>query len=111
MFFKKWKSRKQLLKEIEELKAARTVYLDRWMDKCDSYNSIIKQIQTLKAVCIDNKSDIGEEIPLGVRDCLCKQLAKELFQYISIEKYAYAPTDPLFHGEIKYIATIKIVDD
>lgn len=111
MFFKKRKSRKQLLQEIEELKAMRTEYLDRWMDKCDSYNSVLKQIRTITASCIHNSrgyDDIQNQV--AIEDCLCKQLAKELLPYISFEKYAYAPIDPYFHGETKYIATIKVVE-
>jgi hypothetical protein len=38
-------------------------------------------------------------------------LAKELIPYITYESYTYAPTDEFWHGEVKYIGTIKIVAD
>lgn len=108
-FFKKRKSRKQLLQEIEELIKMRSEYLERWMDKCDSYNAVIKKIKTISATCIMNRyADESDESI--VKNCLCEQLAKELLPYISIEEYKYAPVDPHFHGEVKYIATINIVE-
>lgn len=105
MFFKKRKSRRQLLKEIEELKAARSMYLDRWMDKCDSYNSVLKQIKTVNAVCISLHEDQDDE---AVKKCLCRELVKEIMPYVSFEKYKMAGEH--WDGEIKHVATIKIVD-
>lgn len=102
-FYEKRKSRKQLLKEIEELKALRNEYLDRWMDKCDSYNSVLKQIQTIDAVCLSSNEAQDEDI----KRCLCNELAKEIMQYVSFEKYKMVgePWD----GEAKYIATVHII--
>lgn len=108
-FLKNRKSRKQLLKEIEELKAMRTEYLDRWMDTCNVYSTALKKIQTVSATCITNRHT-DESNKSIVENCLCQHLAKELLPYMSIEEYKYAPTDPYFQGEVKYIATIKVVE-
>ena len=106
MFFwnRKRKSRKQLLQEIEELKAAKNEYLDKWMDKCDSYNYVFKQIKTIKAACLS----VHEERNDSVERCLCMELAKEIMPYVSYEKYEMVG-EPWI-GEFKHIATIKIVD-
>lgn len=104
MFFKKRKSRKQLLQEIEELKAMRTEYLDRWMDKCDSYNSTLKQIKKIGAVCIGHEKQDDDVI----KNCLCRELAKEIMPYVSYEKYAIASE---WGKEFKHTATIKIVTE
>ena len=103
-WYEKRKSRKQLLKEIEELKALRNEYLDRWMDKCDSYNSVLKQIQTINAVCLSSNEEQDEDI----KRCLCNELAKEIMQYVSFEKYKMA--DKPWYGEVKHVATIKIIE-
>lgn len=112
MFFRKRKSRKQLLKEIEELKTDRSRYYSWWYKESNMLNSIRKQIVTISASCIFNCREYDEaKNKTIIEDCLCKQLAKELLPHISIEAYQYAPFDPYFHGETKYIATIKIVND
>lgn len=103
--FKKRKSRKQLLQEIEELKAMRTEYLDRWMNKCDSYNFVLKQIKTVNAVCISSNKEQDDY----VKKCLCNELAKEIMQYVSFEKYKM--TKECWDDEIKHVATIKIVEE
>ena len=104
MFFKKRKSRKQLLQEIEELKVMRTKYLDRWMDKCDAYNSTLKQIKKIGAVCISHENQDDNII----KDCLCRELAKEIMPYVSYEKYVIASD---YNKEFKNTATIKIVTE
>lgn len=108
-FFKKRKSRKQLLQEIEELKAEVIRQQSYKVETTLELDIIKKQIRTISAACIMNRYSDESDKPI-VEDCLCGQLAKELLPYISIEKYAYAPTDPCFYGETKYIATIKIVE-
>lgn len=100
MCFKKRKSRKQLLQEIEELKAMRTEYLDRWMDKCDSYNTVTKQIKTINATCIGHEEQ--DEI---ITNCLCSELAKEIMPYVSYKKYARANG----WNDFEHNATIKIM--
>ena len=103
-FYEKRKSRKQLLKEIKELKSLRNEYLDRWMDKCDSYNSVLKQIQTINAVCLSSNEEQDEDI----KRCLCNELAKEIMQYVSFEKYKMV--GELWDGETKHIATVHIIE-
>lgn len=107
MFFKKRKSRKQLLQEIEELKAEIIIQQSYKVETTLELDIIKKQIRTISAACIMQRHCDDYH---SVENCLCEQLAKELLPYISIEKYAYAPTDPYFYGETKYIATIKIVE-
>lgn len=94
--FKKRKSRKQLLQEIEELKQ---IY------KVDTLklDTITKQIKTVSAVCI---SSYEEQNDKAAKECLCNELAKEIMQYVSFEKYKIADWD----GETKHVATIKIVE-
>lgn len=111
MWFKKRKSRKQLLQEIEDLKAEVDKYREWWFVKCDAYHSINKNIKTITASCIHNSrgnDDIHSQTV--IEDCLCQQLAKELLPYVSFEKYVYAPVDPTFYGEAKYTGTIKVVE-
>ena len=107
MFFwnRKRKSKKQLLQEIEELKAEKRKYFNWWEDKSDALIRINRQIKTVNAVCISNSKDANEE---QVIDCLCRDLAKEIIPYIAYEKYKMVgkPWD----GEVKYIATIKVID-
>ena len=110
MFFKKRKSRKQLLKEIEELQATKYKYFEWWKDKCDALNSVTKQIKTINVSCIKSRNYDDTKNQAIIEECLCRQLAKELLPYVSIEKYVYAACDPLFNGEAKYVATIKVVE-
>ena len=109
MFFKNWKTRKQLLKEIEELKADKYKYSFWWEEKCAKYRELYYSIEEITATCISNPGLNEEELSSGVKECLCTQLAKEIMPYVSFEKYVYAPIDPHFYGEAKYTATIKIV--
>lgn len=108
MFFKKRKSRKQLFQEIEELKAEVIRQQSYKVESTLELDVIKKQIRTIGAACIINKYTDEPDKSI-VEDCLCEQLAKELLPYMSIEKYKYAPTDPYFHDEVKYIASIKVL--
>lgn len=111
MFFKKRKSRKQLLQEIEELKAE-IVKLKNDKFKLDH---IQMNIRTITASCIHNFRDFRSYDDIqnqdDIKNCLCQLLAKNLLPYVSFEQYVYAPVDPIFHGEAKYTGTIKILED
>ena len=111
MFFwnRKRKSRKQLLQEIEELKAEKQKYFNWWEDKSDALIRINRQIKTVNAVCISNSRDVNEEqIQSSVIDCLCRDLAKEIIPYVTFETYRMVG-EP-WNGEAKHIATVHIVD-
>ena len=112
MFFWKRKSRKQLLQEIEELKAEVIKQQNYKVEETLKLDYITKRIKTVCVSCIYSvKHSDPIENKKVIESCLCEQLAKELLPYMSYERYKYAPLDPYFYGEEKYIATIKIVDD
>ena len=107
MFLKNRKSRKQLLKEIEELKAEKIKYFDWWEEKSNAYISISRKIKTISATCISRYDDEGEwRIP--IQESLCKELAKQMIPYITFEKYKMVGKH--WDGEVKYIATINIIE-
>ncbi len=110
-FFKNRKSRKQLLQEIEELKAEVLKQQSYKVEETLKLDSIKKQIKTVSAACIYNSGEFyNANNKTDIEDCLCRQLAKELLPFISVERYAYAPINPHFYGEEKYIGTIKVVE-
>ena len=104
--FKKRKSRKQLLQEIEELKEEvikQQSYKEETTLKLDA---ITKQITTINAVCISLHEDQDDNY---VKKCLCNELAKMIMPYVSFEKYKMAGEH--WDDEIKHFATIKIVEE
>lgn len=102
MWFKKRKSRKQLLQEIEELKGMLERYVARYHEKDTALDYVTKNIQTINASCITHGDD-----PEIARDCLCNLLAKAMSPYITIESYQMVG-EP-WYGEWKHCATIQIL--
>ena len=103
MWFKKRKSRKQLLQEkidklYEELDAWKNMYYAKDL----AFEHISKNIQTINASCITTGDD-----PEIARDCLCNLLAKAISPYITIESYQMVG-EP-WYGEWKHCATIQIL--
>ena len=105
MFFKKRKSRKQLLQEIEELKAENRRDNDWLRDSERELNSIKCSIKRINAVCITHSDNPNQEM---VKECLCNQLAKEIMPYVSVETYKMAEAP--WTGEQKHFATVNIVE-
>lgn len=102
MFFKKRKSRKQLLQEIEQLKneaAVQIKYHNQFID------TIEKSIKTIGATCISK--DNNEAVRGRVRIQLCNMLAEEIMPYVDFKEYAQVNEQWV---EWKYTATIKIVE-
>ena len=74
------------------------------------HRQVENKIKTISATCISNpRGNAEEEIEPHIKECLCQQLVKEMFQYITLEKYVMA--DEPWLGENKYIATIKIIEE
>ena len=109
MFFKKRKSRKQLLQEIEELKAE---VIKQQSCKVETYlklDAVQEQIVQINAACIGNSRGLNEEHTQdSIIECLCQELAQQIMPYVSYEKYRIVG-EPW--EETKHIATIKIVAD
>ena len=122
MFFNlfKRKSRKQLLQEIEELKQENEELklrnknnlntLERWSKENLEYHYITKNIRTLNATCVSRARGVSEEeLTYNSQEYLCGELAKEMLKYVKFEKYIMI--DEPWAGEVKYIATIKIIEE
>ena len=105
MFFKKRKSRKQLLQEIEELEARKNRYVEYWREAYKEFNSINRSIKLISATCITHNCESDQEM---IKDCLCSQLAKEIMPYVSFETYKMAEAP--WTGEYKHFATVHIVE-
>lgn len=103
MFFKKRKSRKQLLAEIEELQGMLERYVARYHEKDIALDYVTKNIQTINASCITSSED-----PIVAKDSLCDLLAKAMSPYIKIESYQMVG-EP-WYGEWKHCATIQILE-
>lgn len=105
MLFKKRKSRKELLKEIEQLEFEKRKYFDYWVKETERLYSINKTIKAINAVCINNSDEPNQEM---IKECLCNQLAKEIIPYVTFETYKMVgePWD----GDAKHIATVHIVE-
>ena len=74
--------------------------------------SKLENIELVKNIETDDKDIkvyIGKENNLDedIKRCLCNELAKEIMQYVSFEKYKMAG-EP-WYGEVKHVATIKII--
>lgn len=103
MWFKKRKSRKQLLQEkidklYEELDAWKNMYYAKDL----AFEHISKNIQTINASCITHGDDPGI-----AKESLCNLLAKAMSPYITIESYQMVG-EP-WYGEWKHCATIQIL--
>ena len=105
-FFKNRKSRKQLLKEITNLKEdLEKCSIDYFAVK-DLYQSHCKLIKTIKTTCITQDKGGGDRF-LIAKECLCSELAKQLLPYVYFEDYVIA--DEYHHNDIKHVGTIKIL--
>lgn len=105
MFFKERKTKKQLLQEIEQLKAENRRYNDWLRNSERDLNSIRCKIKKINAVCISHDYELNQET---VKECLCNRLAKEIAPYVSIETYKMVG-EP-WNGEYKHFATVYIVE-
>lgn len=108
MLFKKRKSRKELLKEIEQLKKEASLQKNYKIDLGFQLDAIQQNIKTIGTVCISLKHRECDDV---IKEEICYLLAKELKPYVTYESYAYAPTDEFMCGEVKHIGTIKVVTD
>lgn len=102
-FFKKRKSRKQLLQEkidklYEELDAWKNMYYAKDL----AFDSISRNIQTINASCISRSDD-----PEIAKESLCNLLAKAMSPYITIESYQMVG-EP-WYGEWRHCGTIQIL--
>lgn len=104
--FKKRKSRKQLLQEIEDLKEEVIKQQSYKVETTLKLDAITKQIKTINAACISNYKDQYDD---NVKECLCNELAKEIMQYVSFERYIMVGNH--WDGETKHVATIKIITE
>ena len=117
MFFKNIRSRKKMIKEIEELKKEierlnelKQFYKSNYYKFENLYESVEKRIKTIGAYCISESDDFdNEKVKTSVTNYLCKELAKEMLPYISYEKHTMM--GEFWNGEEKHIATIKIIED
>lgn len=103
MWFKKRKSKKQLLQEkidklYEELDAWKNMYYAKDL----AFEHISKNIQTINASCITSSDD-----PEIAKESLCNILAKAMSPYITIESYQMVG-EP-WYGEWKHCGTIQIL--
>lgn len=106
MFFWKRKSRKQLLQEIEDLKAEVIKQQSYKVEETLKLDALTKQIRTITAVCVSRHDE--EEWRKPIQETLCVDLAKEMIPYVTFETYRMVG-EP-WCGEAKHIATIKIVE-
>ena len=106
MFFWKRKSRKQLLQEIEELKAEVIKQQSYKVEETLKLDTVTNKIRTITATCISRHNE--EECRTLIQETLCIDLAKEMMPYVTFETYRMVgePWD----GESKHIATVHIVD-
>lgn len=102
-FFKKRKSRKQLIAEIEELQGMLERYVARYHEKDTALDCVTKNIQTINVSCISRSDDL--EI---AKESLCNLLAKAMSPYITIESYQMVG-EP-WYGEWKHCALIQILE-
>ena len=102
MWFKKRKSKKQLLREIEDLHRRLDNYREMYKEKDAAFECISNNIQTISASCITHGDD-----PEIAKDCLCNLLAKVICPYITIESYQMVGEH--WYGEWKHCATIQIL--
>ena len=109
LFFKNWKSKKQLRKEIKELNEKLEECNKNYDITKELYTTHCKLVKTLKANCITQNKGVSEnDGDLIARECLCNELAKELLPYVYFEKYLIADK---YNHEIKHVGSIKIVAD
>ena len=106
MFFWKRKSRKQLLREIEELKAEVIKQQSYKVEETLKLEAVTKKIRTITATCISKHNE--EEWRTPIQETLCVDLAKEMMPYVTFETYRMV-SEP-WDGEAKHIATVHIVD-
>lgn len=104
MFFTNFKTRKQLYKEIEELKASKNKYFDKYTDLYLEYNQYKASIKKISASCIswEDKGDYSVS-----KECICYELAKQLMPYIKFEHYKIA--DGSQPDEMKHFGTIQVI--
>lgn len=111
MFFKKRKSRRQLLNEVECLKeeverltGLKECFKLRFREYEDLYDSLESRIETISAKCISESDD--EKSHENAKKCLCDLLAEEIYPYVSFDKYM--TVDNNWHHWL-HTATIKIL--
>ena len=122
LFFKNRKTRKQLLKEIDELKNeiqyledanSRKREIIRSMkndfdDISDEFTYFKNQVKTITANCITtNRNDSREDSIRVGKECICNEIGKQLLQYIHFENYVIADSI----DEMKHMGTIRIVNE
>lgn len=107
MFFDRFKSRRKLLKEIEELKCEKNRFWDYYMDSRKDLCKIEANIREVFATCISYNDD--EESMAYAKETLCSILAKEIAPYIHIEKYRLVGDG--WDSAVKYVSKVKIIED
>lgn len=102
-FFKNRKSRKQLLQEIEDLKQE---YSEKYTDLYINFQRQMNVIETVSATCITNgRCDENANINEVAKECLSRELMKQLLPYMKYESYPIA-------GELyerKHYGSIQVV--
>ena len=69
-----------------------------------------RNIKTINAACLSQPRGIDEEeSETNAKEFLCVDLAKEMFPYVTFEKYKMVGKH--WEKAIKYIATIKIIEE
>lgn len=122
LFFKNRKTRKQLLKEIDELKNEIQYLEDANSNKRETIRSMRNdfdnlndefilfknQVKTITANCITTNRNYSREDSIRVgEECICNEIGKQLLPYIHFENYVIADSI----DEIKHIGTIRIIDE